>query len=173
MAAKKSSKRNNSILAFLLAGVLMLAAWAWHTNSEEPAALAAGEIAVHFIDVGQGDCALVAAQGRYMLIDGGERGNEDRVVKYLREQGVERLDYVVATHPHSDHIGGMADIIIRMEIGDMLMPNVQHNTQTFENMLDAIIARNVPVYSPTPGDTFMLGDALVTVLAPFRLTKVT
>ncbi len=80
-------------------------------------------LSVHFIDVGQGDCALIETQGHYMLIDGGERGSEAAVIKYLKRLKVQRLDYVVATHPHSDHIGGLAyGVLEEFPVGTIIAP---------------------------------------------------
>lgn len=82
------------------------------------------EIAVHFIDVGQGDCALVITPEKTMLIDCGEQTSSYSVIRYLRDFGVSRLDYVIASHPHSDHMGGMADIISAFDVGEFIMPEV-------------------------------------------------
>lgn len=67
---------------------------------------------VSYIDIGQGDCELIQAGGVNVLIDGGEKGSGDKIISYLESQNISKIDYVVASHPHSDHIGGLNDVII-------------------------------------------------------------
>lgn len=99
---------------------------------------------VHFIDVGQGDCELIVADdGSAMLIDGGEKEYGSTVLEYLRDAGISRLDYVVATHPHSDHIGGLSSVISsEIEVSKVIMPYIPEEyiptTKTFERLILAI-----------------------------------
>lgn len=79
---------------------------------------------VHYIDVGQGDCELVECDGKYMLIDAGENGHENDVINYLTKLGVEKLDYVVASHQHSDHIGGLAEVLAEFDADNIIMPRL-------------------------------------------------
>ena len=131
-------------------------------------------VAVHFIDVGQGDCELIEAQGHFLLIDGGERGNEDRIIKYLRNQGVERLDYVVATHPHSDHMGGLAyGVLAAFPVGTVIAPRHSPEntptTKTYEKFLEAVTAlaaAGTKAEYAKPGNTYALGEASFTILGP-------
>jgi len=133
-----------------------------------------GSIAVHFIDVGQGDCELIEAQGHFLLIDGGERGCEEKVIKYLRRQGVEKLDYVVATHPHSDHMGGLAyGVLEEFPVGTVIAPRFSPEntptTQTYEKFLDAVTAltkSGTKAAYALPGNTYPLGEASFTILGP-------
>jgi len=129
------------------------------------------EIMVSFIDVGQGDSILIRSANHAVLIDGGEapRRNSTRrnaLRDYLREAGVRRLDYVVATHPDSDHIGGLIDVLGRLDIGRVIMPDITHNTETFANFLAAIDNNNIPVTFPNPGDSIRIGIIEFTVIAP-------
>jgi competence protein ComEC len=105
-----------------------------------------------------------------MLIDTGEREHADKLIEYIESRGISRIDVLVGSHPHSDHIGGMAQIIRHFEIGEVLMPNVQHSTRLFEDMLDALIEKDLSVRSPLAGERFMLGSAAVEVLSPHRTT---
>ena len=82
------------------------------------------ELVVHFIDVGQGDCALIQHMSTGILIDAGEAANGPRVARYLREAGVTRLEYVIATHPHSDHIGGLSEVVSGFDVKHIVMPDV-------------------------------------------------
>lgn len=120
---------------------------------------------VHYIDVGQGDSTLIEAKDINVLIDAGERNSG--VLEYLKEQGITKIDYVIATHPHSDHIGGMVDIINNFEIKNFLMPKAVHTTKTFENMIEALEnSVDTIVTIPNIGDTFGNGDLVFTVLSP-------
>lgn len=123
---------------------------------------------VHFIDVGQGDCQLVETDGEFMLIDCGERDYSQKVLTYLKEHNVTRLKYVIATHPHSDHIGGMADIISNMEIDNFFMPDKAHTTKTFENMLYAIQKKGLEITIPQVGDVYSLGEGDFEFISPYE-----
>lgn len=123
-------------------------------------------VQVHFIDVGQGDSILIEAEDSAMLIDAGENNMGATVVKYLKDQGIERLDYVIGTHPHSDHIGGLDDVIDAIPVDRIIMPDVVHTTKTFEDVLDSIEAKNLRITKAVAGDTYELGPASFIVIAP-------
>lgn len=125
-----------------------------------------GEIFVHFIDVGQGHAALVQSSDNSVLIDGGEPRYGQMLVTYLRNAGVTRLDYVVATHPHSDHIGGLISVLNQKEVGTVIMPDATHNTVAFENFLAAIENHNHNVRMVTVGDHLSAGIIQMAVLGP-------
>ncbi|MCL2106194.1 MAG: MBL fold metallo-hydrolase, partial [Oscillospiraceae bacterium] len=144
--------------------------------AEAAAASAEGSLRIHVIDVGQGDSILIDAQGEFMLIDGGERGQEDTVVQYLRDQGVEELRYVVATHPHTDHIGGLAyGVLAAFPVGTVIAPRFSPEntptTQTYEKFLDAVTglaANGTAAKYARPGDVYPLGEASFTILGPLK-----
>ena len=127
-----------------------------------------GAMAVHFIDVGQGDSILAESDGHFLLIDAGENDQGDTVISYLEEAGVEALDYVIGTHPHSDHIGGLDDVIRAFDVETVILPPVEHTTKTFEDVLDAIEEKDLSITLPVPGDSYELGGAAFTILAPQR-----
>ncbi|MCL2494353.1 MAG: MBL fold metallo-hydrolase [Oscillospiraceae bacterium] len=163
--------------ALLLAFVLLLSLAACDVSwLFDPSPAPGGGLVVHFIDVGQGDCALIEAGGRFMLIDGGERGSEGKVIKYLRRRGVERLDYAVATHPHSDHMGGLAyGVLEAFPVGTVIAPRFSPEntptTQTYEKFLDAVgklIAQGTAAKYARPGDVYALGEARFTILGPLK-----
>lgn len=126
-----------------------------------------GNLKVHFIDVGQADSILIQAPtGENMLIDAGNNTDSDLIVNYLKTQGVNKLDYVIGTHPHEDHIGGLDVAINTFEIGKVIMPKASTTTKTFEDVLNAIKSKNLKITTPVSGDTFDLGQAKCTILAP-------
>lgn len=121
---------------------------------------------VHFIDVGQGDSVFIRQNKSTMLIDAGENHYGELVVDYLKKEGVSKLDYVVGTHPHSDHIGGLDDVINEFEIGKVIMPKVTHTTQTFQDVILAVKAKDMKITTPGVGDVYSLGNAKYTILGP-------
>jgi len=126
------------------------------------------DLRVHFIDVGQGDSTLVEKDGHYMLIDAGERDQGETVASYLEKQGVKKLDYVIGTHPHSDHIGGLETIIRKFDVQKVFLPEKEHTTKVYERLLDAIADKNLKITLPKPGESYSLGDASFQIIAPNR-----
>lgn len=120
------------------------------------------DLEIHFIDVGQGDCSLIMWEGASMLIDCGEREQADAVLKYLKKQGVKKLDYIIATHPHSDHIGGMGDIISELEVGKVIAPRVSDDmtptTKTYERFLQALKDKALKLTAAKPDTTYTLSS---------------
>ena len=128
--------------------------------------LADGQLQVHFLDVGQADSILIRTGEDAMLVDAGKNESGQAVVSYLREQGIETLDYVIGTHPHEDHIGGMDDVIREMDVKEVILPDKIHTSRTFEDVLDAIEEKGLSVTIAQQGDVYTLGDAQFTILAP-------
>ncbi len=134
------------VLLFFLhgEGLIHLPEWFVGKDDYSPKKPTEGSAQVHFIDVGQGDCTLIISDdGKAMLIDAGEEEYGVRVVNYLAAIGVDRLDYIVCTHPHSDHIGGMKDVIDNIpDVGTVIIPKIPEEftptTASVENLLDAI-----------------------------------
>lgn len=124
-----------------------------------------GEVVVKFLDVGQADSILVKSNGVNMLIDAGTNKAGATVVKDLQDLGVTKIDYLIGTHPHEDHIGGMDDVIKNFDIGTIFMPKIQTNTKTFEDVLDAIASKNLKVTSPEVGYTHNVGDAKCEIMS--------
>lgn len=111
------------------------------------------EMKVHYIDVGQGDSSLIQFEdGKTVLIDGGPLGSGEKVVAYLKSLGVNHLDYVIATHPDADHIGGLIDVVNSFTIGTFLDSGKLHTSQTYENLLLAIEKKNVNFKIPEIGE---------------------
>lgn len=130
------------------------------------AATTPSKLKVHFIDVGQADSILIQDGSVNMLIDAGNNEDEKTIIDYLKKQGVKKLDVVVATHPHEDHIGSMDAVIKTFEIGKIYAPKVSTTTKTFENMLTAIKNKKLKISDPKAGDTFKLSTASCTILGP-------
>ncbi len=122
--------------------------------------LPGADLVVHVIDVGQGDAILVEFRGKTLLIDAGEREMGERVVAYLQAEGIERLDVVVATHAHSDHIGGLYDVISVFPVGRFIDPGQPHPTATYENLLALVEERGILYTVAERGQTIDLDPDL-------------
>ena len=120
---------------------------------------------VYCLDVGQGDSILITNNNKTMLIDASTNEMGSRVVKYLNDLGIKKIDYLVGTHPHEDHIGGLDNVIKNFDIVTIYMPNVVATTKTFEEVIDAISAKKLKVTSPKTGDKFTVGNAECEVMS--------
>ena len=123
-------------------------------------------LTVHFIDVGQGDCTLLTCDGKTMLIDGGDTDQGDKIVRYLKANGVKQLDVLVATHPHRDHVGGLDTVVQNFPVKTLYTPVAESDNPYFQDLAAACKAANVKLTVPKADFKFSLGKAKVVVLAP-------
>ena len=130
-----------------------------------------GELEVHFIDVGQADCALLASGGHFMLIDGGNNDDRDRILTYLQNAGVEKLDIVVGTHPHEDHIGSLDTAINAFDVGAVYMPKISADTATYRDVLEAVKGKGLEVQHPASGDVLDFNGLPVEIFGPVKEYK--
>lgn len=161
-------KRKLRFVLWLAAAVVLALGGLFKVSDDLlPARELTADTAVHFIDVGQGDAALLLSGGQAVLVDAGTSQSADSLVRYLQELGVTELYAAIATHPHADHIGGMAQVIEAFPIGHFYMGAETQNTATYERMLDALDAQGVPISVPEPGEELVFDSgASVTFLGP-------
>ena len=126
------------------------------------------KLIVHFLDVGQGDSIFIELpNGKTMLVDAGENYHGQGIIDYVQTIGYHKLDYVVATHPHEDHIGSMPYIVRNFEMGSIYMPDVTANTATFESLLKAIKAKGLRVKNGRTGVHIIKdGELTADIIAP-------
>ncbi len=185
MAGKSSKKTQKIASAVTIIVIALVAAVVTHFTdfgekikentglSQKPASSA--ELSVHFIDVGQGDCTLVMCEGHNMLIDAGESDQGKKVVEYLKAQNISRLDYVIGTHPHSDHIGGLRAVVESdIKIDKIIMPKIPDEqvptSYTYTKLLKAIINKGLTVTKADDSE-FDLGCAVINTYTPKKVYK--
>ena len=121
---------------------------------------------VHIIDVGQGDSTLVRTDNFNLLIDAGTGKAEEKLVAYLKDVGVKKIDIMLLTHPHEDHIGGADVVIDEFEVGEIIMPDATTDTKEFERVLDGAENKNIPISTVFRGDSFSEGGLKFDILSP-------
>lgn len=131
------------------------------------------DVSVHFLDIGQGDSIFVELpNGECMLIDAGVANKGEFIESYISESGYNKIDYLVATHPHADHIGSMAYVVSNMDIGQVYMPNVSTTTKTYEKLLEAIQQKGLKIKSAKAGMNIVEeSDLRVDILAPVKIDE--
>lgn len=126
---------------------------------------------VYYIDVGQADSILIVNQNQSALIDAGNNEDGESVVNFIKSKGVTKLDYVIGTHPHEDHIGGLDDVINNIDIDKIYLPKIQTNTKTYEDVLEAIQNKNQKISTFSKGDKFSICGASLEVMTESILDK--
>ena len=123
-------------------------------------------LTVYFFDVGQADCIFVSTGGHNMLIDAGNNADGKLIANYLKSNlNINSIDYLIGTHNHEDHIGGLDDIVKNLDVKIVYMPFVSvTSTKTYEDVENAALKKNIEIKNPNIGDTFSLGNAQITVM---------
>lgn len=197
MSGRKNNKKNNNkILAAILALFMFLALIVFGAstetinafsnavgfnitlennantvNNQENNMSTKNDLKVYFIDVGQADNILVTNKEENMLIDAGNNDDGEVVVDFLKNKGIKKIDYLIGTHPHEDHIGGLDDVINNFEIENIYMPKIETTTKTFRDVLTAISNKKLKVTAPKKGDKFEVGEAKCEVMTDSILNK--
>lgn len=182
-------QKNNSkalkiaLLIFLAVGLAVSllpfgAAASWHRIfsffglNDFSAAADSSPMSVHVLEVGKADSIFIECGGKYMLVDGGTMDQGEPIAEYLDRRGVKKLDYVVNTHPDEDHIGGLGYLIGHYEIGKYFAPNIPDRlipfSEEYHTAQEALKKKNIVTSVPDCGDSFLLGNLKIEVLAPIK-----
>lgn len=129
-----------------------------------------GTMSVDFIDVGQGDCTLIVSGDNVILIDGGEAGESENVINFIKNRNITEIDCCIATHPHSDHIGSLSKVFSEFEIIDVIMPEIPESliptSKAYEKFMKSVAENTDNVYAAQPGDNYEYGDVKIEILGP-------
>lgn len=125
---------------------------------------------IHFIDVGEVDSALILCDGHAMLVDGGNAADSSLIYSYLRELDVSYLDYIVCTHVHEDHVGGLAGALNYAAVGKAYCSATEYHTRAFSGFIKYLDKQGVSIMVPFPGETFQLGSASVMIIGPISVS---
>lgn len=139
-----------------------------HQEASQSVQNVEGQLVVHMIDVGQADCFLLVQDGMTAMVDCGTRSSGKDAVKYLNNLGITKIDYVIGTHPHDDHMGGMYDVITNFEIGKVIIPDSRDGDITanwYMKLMNELNTGKYEVHYAQEGDIFKLEDAVMQVLA--------
>ena len=172
--SRQNDKFTKAIISFLILAITAVGAYLYSSFEQSEGEkvnsnMQAGDtLAVNFLDVGQGDCEFIQLpDGKCMLIDAGVSDSASKIASKISELGYEKIDYLIATHPHADHIGGMKRIVENFEIGEIYMPKASTNTKTFENLLQAISDKGLSINTAKAGKVLYESDDLkIEFLAP-------
>ena len=168
MARRRKTTSKYQIVSFVILLCIVSVYFVFSDNKEStsPFMLDGEQIYVHFIDVGQGDAALVQTKDGNLLIDAGTADSIDKLTAYIDALGVGSIAYAIFTHPHADHIGGAAALLEKYDFDCVILPDAVSTSRTFERMIEAIEKESCEVIEGKAGVTFSLGKTQVELLAP-------
>lgn len=140
-------------------------------NVEEPIKTSSDYMQLHVIDIGQGDGCLVKCGSKYVLIDAGDNGKGKVIIEYLAQNSITHLDWIIATHPDTDHIGGLDEVLNSdITVGNFMMPRlpdaIKPTTETYKELLFAISNKGLKITQPVSGMTYLLDDAVMKIMSP-------
>ena len=164
---KRMSRKVSACLIMLLSLIMAVSfsGCSGGDSGSSSALPAEGEMAAHFIDVGQADCTLLISEGEAMLIDAGNQPDDDLIIGYLDSLGIEELKYIVFTHPHEDHIGSGEAIINAFDVEKIFMLD-EYDDGIEGYLKEEIDYLGIETEAPYPGDTAMLGECRIDFLGP-------
>lgn len=159
---RKKIKKPKTLLGSLLAIIVLLVggyfgidlSGIFNENSTE----VEGVMEISYLDVGQGDSIYIKVNDFDILIDAGPKSSSEKLLSQLKDKNIDDFEMIIATHPHEDHIGGMADVLKEYDVESFYMPKLSHTTKTFENMVTTISNKGLKIKQIKEGMSFDLGE---------------
>lgn len=167
MARRSASKDIKGITAIgaAIIAIVMVVAYGFDIFGGGATKVAGGNCEFHFIDVGQGDCTLIVSKENTVIIDAGPNSCADETLKYISEY-TDKIDYLILTHPHEDHIGGADEIIESIKVENIIMSDAASDTKTFSRLLDCIEESSANLIEGKAGESYTAGEISFRILAP-------
>ena len=165
---KKVKNFLNLIIIVLIISNIIIVAFQNYKANEKDANMTGSindDLEIHFIDVGQADCTLIRVNNKYVLIDAGNRLDGKKLVEYFKSKNINTFEYVIATHPHEDHIGGMKNIIDNFNIINFYMADVTSTYKSYTNMIASLKNKNIEYKTFNLLDKFNVDEAVFTCLS--------
>ena len=164
--------KNKYNILFILLIIVFIGGYIYYSNNpnnkeikkEKVEITEENYLKVYFMDVGQADCILIDNNHEYALIDGGNTIDGKKLVKYFKDIGIKKFNYVIATHPHEDHIGGLNFIIYNFNIDHFIGTNIKTSFKSYDNMMNALEKKNIKYEVPNINDTFKVGESIFKVI---------
>ena len=164
--------KNKYNILFILLVIVFIGGYIYYSNNlytkeikkEKVEITEDNYLKVYFMDVGQADCILIDNNHEYALIDGGNTIDGKKLVKYFKDIGIKKFNYVIATHPHEDHIGGLNFIIYNFNIDHFIGTNIKTSFKSYDNMMNALEKKNIKYEVPNINDTFKVGELIFKVI---------
>jgi competence protein ComEC len=126
----------------------------------------AGEMKVHFLDVGQGLSILVQSDGQTMIYDGGDKSTSSFVVSYLQKQNVTTIDYLISSHYDSDHMAGLIGCLNAFDVKNVISSDYEHDSKLYQSFIQTVADKGLPMQHPAVGTEFSFGSGSFQILAP-------
>ena len=171
--SKKKTSKKPTVLEVILALIIFVLGILFGDevipsteNTAVTGGLADGKPAMHFVDVGQGDCTLITYNGDAVLIDAGPVSAGDAAAEYVKSY-VDAIDYFIITHPHEDHMGGAADILDNIHVENIIMPEVEVDTRFYRNTMSRVEEQKINVIYSEAHAVYDTGNIRITVIDSF------
>lgn len=176
--AKRKKIDKTKVVFYIIAIIAVIFAWisrSDYADINSNLTLDENSVAIHFLDVGQGNCTVIQSGNEGVLIDAGEREYAADILKFLEENGITHLKYVIATHPHSDHIGGMAAVIENIEADEIYFPYIVDKyaptSKTYLNLLETVDNHNIKAYFVSENTALSFNNVMLTLISPVEQVR--